>query len=171
MLSALILLRPAATAKKRPGARLDSEEARRARAMADFLQLYNPTALLSAPERVCSETLGPLAGRLGVAVDAQEDLAAEVPEFPGGDSAHTAAWLAARAVRALPDPRRTAVVCARSAVLSALLVAVASRDGHELTGYDFELPFEDDARQAPGGGWVLQRDDGLLVEVKPLAAP
>lgn len=169
MLSALILLRPASAAKKRPDARLDSDEARRARSMADFLQLYNPTALLSAPERVCSETLATLAGRLGVAVDVQEDLAAEVPEFPGGQAPATA-WLAARAVRALPDPRRTAVVCARGAVLSALLVAVASRDGHDLTGYDFDLPFGDDARQASGGGWVLQRDDGLLVEVKPLAA-
>lgn len=170
MLSALILLRPAAVAKKRPGARLDSDEARRARAMADFLQLYNPTTLLSAPERICSETLAPLAGRLGVAVDVQEDLAAQVPDFPG-DGAAPAAWLAARAVRAMPDPRRTAVVCARSAVLSALLVAVASRDGHDLTAYDLDPLFGEDVRQAPGSGWVLQRDDGLLVEVKPLAAP
>ena len=169
MLSALILLRPAAVPKWRPGARLDSEGAARARAMADFLQLYNPTELLSGTEPACAETLAPLAERLELEVDVRPDLAADVPRLPGGGESR-AAWLAARAVRALPDSRRTAVVCAREGVLSALLVAVASRDAHDLPDSGFELPFEDTSQPAPSGGWVLRHEEGRLREIRPLAA-
>ncbi|GAB3645547.1 histidine phosphatase family protein [Glycomyces tarimensis] len=170
MLSALILLRHAATSTSAVPARLTATEAQRARAMADFLQLYNPTVLVSAPERHCADTLAALAGRLGLQVAVSDDLAADPPKFPGdGGPAHAAAWFASRAVRALPDARRTAVVCAEGVVLSALLVAIAARDGHDLSAYDFTLPLEGPQTLPPGGGWVLHRDDGRLVDVKALA--
>lgn len=168
MLSALILLRHTADAAAAPP-RLTSAEAGRASAVADFLQLYNPTALLSAPERSCADTLAPLARRLSLRVDTSEDLAAEVPEFPGeGGAAPGAAWLAARAVRALPDARRTAVVCAESTVLTALLIAVAARDAHDLSAYELTLTLEDPQALPPGGGWVLHRDHGRLIDLKPI---
>ncbi|WP_026930992.1 hypothetical protein [Glycomyces tenuis] len=170
MLSALILLRHAAASSLAVPGRLDAAEARRASATADFLQLYNPTVLLSAPDRVCTDTLAPLANRLDLRIDASADLAAEVPKFPGeAGPAHAAAWLAARSVRALPDARRTAVVCAEGIVLAALLVAVAARDDHDLSAYEFTLPLEGPQVLPPGGGWVLHRDDGRLVDVKAIA--
>ncbi|WP_030144610.1 hypothetical protein [Glycomyces sp. NRRL B-16210] len=191
MLSALILLRhlaPAETAPATPAPPstatqaagtlatappitaeappLTDDQCRRAWALADFLQLYNPTELISGPGRGCADTLAPLATRLDLRVTVADDLRSETPRLPG---AHAAVWLAARALRTLPDPRRTAVVCADSAVLSALLVAVAARDGHDHSLHDTPLPTEDPADLPPGGGWVLHRDDGRLVGVKPLA--
>ncbi|HEU5127040.1 MAG TPA: hypothetical protein VFU12_03550 [Glycomyces sp.] len=169
MLSALILLRHAADAAAAPR-RLTADEARRASSAADFLQLYGPTVLLSAPERSCTDTLAPLASRLHLRIDASADLAADVPKFPGdGGPAPAAAWLAARAVRALPDARRTAVVCAEAPVLAALLVAVAARDDHDLSAYDLTLPMEGPRALPPGGGWVLHRDHGRLIDVKAIA--
>jgi hypothetical protein len=183
MLSALILLRhvaetahPAATPTdaRRSDARFSEARpsearTRRARALADFLQLYNPTELLAGPGAGCTETLAPLAGRLDLRVTVAEDLGAASPKLPG--PAHAAVWTAARALRTLPDPRRTTVVCAESAVLAALLVAVAARDGHDLSRYETPIPLgpDDPGALAPGAGWVLHRDDGLLVDVKPLA--
>lgn len=161
MLSALILLRHLAPAEAAEAPPLTDEQCRRARALADFLQLYNPTELISGPG--CADTLAPLAGRLDLRVTVADDLRARTPSLPG---AHAAVWLAARALRTLPDPRRTAVVCADSPVLSALLVAVAARDGHDHSLHDTALPAGD---LPPGGGWVLHRDDGRLVGVKPLA--
>lgn len=174
MLSALILLRhlaaPEATAAnpaENPAAPpLTDEQSRRAWALADFLQLYNPTELICGPGRCCADTLAPLASRLDLRVTVADDLRAETPDFPSG--AHTAVWLAARALRTLPDPRRTAVVCAESAVLAALLVAVAARDGHDLTVHRAALGPEGAEDLPPGGGWVLHRDDGRLVGVKSL---
>ncbi|THV39840.1 histidine phosphatase family protein [Glycomyces buryatensis] len=171
MLSALILLRHASSSTDPDPPRLTDAEARRAWALADFLQLYNPTVLLAAPGGTCSETLAPLADRLDLKIAACPDLAADRPKFPGrSGAAHLAAWLAARAVRVLPDQRRTAVICAESVVLAALLVAVAARDGHDLSRYDLTVPLEEPATLPPGGGWVLHCDDGRLVDVKPLAA-
>jgi hypothetical protein len=166
MLSALILLRHVALPGA-PEAPLTEAQSRRAWALADFLQLYNPTTLLSGPGRACADTLAPLAGRLGLAVTASDDLSADTPKLPA--PAHTAVWLAAKAIRTLPDPRRTAVVCAEGVVLAALLVAVAARDGHDLSGYDLTIPLDGPDLLPPGGGWVLHRDDGRLAEVKPLA--
>ncbi|WP_205324202.1 hypothetical protein [Glycomyces sp. YM15] len=167
MLSALILLRHVALPSAEP-APLTDEQSRRAWALADFLQLYNPTSLLSGPGRACADTLAPLASRLGLHVTVTEDLHAAAPTLPG--PAHTAVWLAAKAIRALPDPRRTTVVCAEGIVLAALLVAVAARDGHDLAGHDLTLPLDGPDTAPPGTGWVLHRDDGRLVDVKPLAA-
>ncbi len=167
MLSALILLRHVALPAAEP-APLTDAQSRRAWALADFLQLYSPTTLLSGPGRACNDTLAPLAGRLDLRVTVADDLSAETPKLPG--PAHTAIWLAAKAIRTLPDPRRTTVVCAEGIVLAALLVAVAARDGHDLSGYDTTLPLEGPDLVPPGGGWVLHRDDGRLVDVKPLAA-
>jgi hypothetical protein len=164
MLSALILLRHVASDQSP----LTDEQSRRAWALADFLQLYNPTSLLSATGRACADTLAPLASRLDLQVHATEDLNAAAPPLPG--AAHTAIWLAAKALRTLPDPRRTTVVCAEGIVLAALLVAVAARDGHDLAGHDLTLPLEGPDTAPPGSGWVLHRDDGRLVDVKPLAA-
>lgn len=166
MLSALILLRHVALPDAEP-APLTDAQSRRAWALADFLQLYNPTTLLSGPGRACADTLAPLAGRLDLRVTASEDLSAATPKLPG--AAHAAVWLAAKAIRTLPDPRRTTVVCAEGIVLAALLVAVAARDGHDLSGYDLTLPLDGPDLVPPGGGWVLHRDDGRLAEVKPLA--
>lgn len=166
MLSALILLRHVALPGAEP-APLTDAQSRRAWALADFLQLYNPTTLLSGPGRACADTLAPLASRLDLRVTASEDLSARAPKLPG--TAHAAIWLAAKAIRTLPDPRRTTVVCAEGIVLAALLVAVAARDGHDLSGYDLTLPLEGPDLVPPGGGWVLHRDDGRLAEVKPLA--
>ncbi|MCD0445621.1 hypothetical protein LO763_18605 [Glycomyces sp. A-F 0318] len=185
MLSALILLRhvsetvhvPETSTDARPsdspvrpsGARLTDAQSRRAWALADFLQLYNPTELLAGPGACCAETLAPLAGRLDLRVTVADDLGAAAPKLPG--PAHAAVWTAARALRALPDPRRTTVVCAESAVLAALLVAVAACDGHDLSRYEHPIPLgpDDPAALRPGAGWVLHRDDGLLIDVKPLA--
>ncbi len=169
MLSALVLLRHASASTA--AARLGPPEAGRARAMADFLQLYSPAVLRSAPGRACTATLAPLAARLELAVETSEGLTADDPKFPGGGGpAHTAAWLASRASAALPDdPRRTAVVCAEGPVLGALLVAVAARDAHDLSAYDLALPLDGAADLPPGSGWVLHRDDGRLMDVKPLA--
>lgn len=167
MLSALILLRHVALPATEP-APLTDAQSRRAWALADFLQLYNPTALLSGPTRACADTLAPLASRLDLHVTATEDLSAVTPKLPG--AAHTAVWLAAKALRVLPDPRRTTVVCADGIVLAALLIAVAARDGHDLSGYDLALPLDSPDTAPPGSGWVLHRDDGRLVDVKPLAA-
>lgn len=169
MLSALILLRHAAP---NGDVQLDAVGREKATALADFLQLYNPTALVAAPDPVCTDTLAPLAGRLGQTVAASEHLTAAVPAYPGpGGAAHAAAWLASRAVRALPDPRRTTILCADSAVLAALLVAVAARDSHDLATYELDLPLAEPRPLPPGGGWILYRDDGRLAEVKALAAP
>ncbi|THV27624.1 hypothetical protein [Glycomyces paridis] len=158
MLSALILLRHLAPAGQTPPT---DAQARRARALADFLQLYSPTELLSGPG--CADTLAPLASRLDLRVTVADDLSAAAPGLPS--AAPAAVWLAARALRTLPDSRRTTVVCAEGAVLAALLVAVAARDGHDLTGT--AVPLDGTDAQA---GWVLHRDDGRLVDVKPLAA-
>lgn len=166
MLSALILLRHAALPATEP-APLTGEQSLRARALADFLQLYNPTTLLSGPGRACADTLAPLASRLDLRVTATDDLSAVAPALP---AAATAVWLAAKATRALPDPRRTTVVCAEGIVLAALLIAVAARDGHDLARHDLTLPFDGPDSAPPGTGWVLHRDDGRLVDVKPLAA-
>lgn len=169
MLSALILLRHAATVEPTPPEHLDAAEARRASAIADVLQLYRPTVLLSAPDRVCVDTLAPLAERLGLQTTVNGDLAAEAPELPGGGPAPAAAWLASRALRALPEARRTAVVCAEGVVLSALLVAVAARDDHDLSGYGLAFSADGPQPPPPGGGWVLHRDGGRLFDVKALA--
>jgi hypothetical protein len=167
MLSALILLRHVALPAAEPGPLTDAQS-RRAWSLADFLQLYNPTSLLSGPARACTDTLAPLASRLDLRVVVSEDLSAAAPKLPA--PAHTAVWLAAKAIRPLPDPRRTTVVCAEGIVLAALLVAVAARDGHDLSGYDMTFPLEGPDLVPPGGGWVLHRDDGRLVDVKALAA-
>jgi hypothetical protein len=167
MLSALILLRHVALPATEP-APLTDEQSRRAWALADFLQLYNPTTLLSGPGRACADTLAPLASRLDLRVTVAEGLSAAAPKLPG--AAHTAVWLAAKAIRALPDPRRTTVVCAEGIVLAALLVAVAARDGHDLAGHDLTLPLDGPDTAPPGAGWVLHKDDGRLVDVKLLAA-
>ncbi|RRR99195.1 hypothetical protein [Glycomyces terrestris] len=159
MLSALILLRHVADG---PDDRLTDAQSRRAWALADFLQLYNPTTLLSGPGRACADTLAPLASRLALQGAVAADLAADAPKLT---PAHAAVWLGARALRALPDPRRTAVVCAEAPVLAALLVAVAALDGHDLAAHTQEPADE----LPPGGGWVLHRDDGRLVDVKPLS--
>lgn len=159
MLSALILLRHVADD---PGDRLTDAQSRRAWALADFLQLYNPTTLLAGPGRACADTLAPLASRLDLQALASPDLARDAPAL---SPAHAAVWRAARALRALPDPRRTAVVCAEAPVLCALLVGAAALDGHDLA----ERAQEPDGDLAPGGGWVLHRDDGRLVDVKPLS--
>ncbi|MCC3763698.1 histidine phosphatase family protein [Glycomyces sp. TRM65418] len=166
MLSALILLRHVALPGA-PEAPLTETQSRRARALADFLQLYNPTILLSGPGRACADTLAPLAGRLDLPVTASDDLSADTLKLPG--PAHAAVWLAAKAIRTLPDPRRTAVVCAEGIVLAALLVAVAARDGHDLSTYDLTVPLDGPDLIPPGGGWVLHRDDGRLADVKALA--
>lgn len=166
MLSALILLRHVAHPATEP-APLTDAQSRRASALADFLQLYNPTSLLSGPGRACADTLAPLASRLDLRITVTEDLNAATPKLPG--PAHTAAWLAAKAIRALPDPRRTTVVCAEGTVLAALLVAAAARDGHDLAGHDLTLPLDGPDTAPPGTGWVLHRDDGRLADVKPLA--
>ncbi|GAA1685322.1 hypothetical protein GCM10009830_35970 [Glycomyces endophyticus] len=158
MLSALILLRHVADAA---ADRLTDAQSRRAWALADFLQLYNPTSLLSGPGSACAETLGPLASRLDLQSAVCPDLAPDAPKL---SPVNAAVWIGARALRALPDPRRTAVVCAEGPVLAALLVAVAALDGHDLAFHSQE-PADD---LLPGGGWVLHRDDGLLVDVKPL---
>jgi len=152
-----------------PEVRLTDAQSRRAWALADFLQLYSPTALLAGPGRGCAQTLAPLASRLDLRVTVAEDLSPRAPKLPS--PAHTAIWTAARALRALPEPRRTTVVCAETAVLAALLVAVAACDGHDLSRYETPIPLGADEAEAlpPGGGWVLHRDDGLLVDVKPLA--
>lgn len=171
MLSALILLRHVAETMPSAGpaeARLSEAQFRRARALADFLQLYNPTELLAGPGTGCTDTLAPLAGRLDLRITVTDDLAPAAPKLPS--AAHTAVWTAARALRTLPDARRTTIVCAESAVLAALLVAVAARDGHDLSRYEQPIPLGDDTGALPpGAGWVLHRDDGLLVDVKPLA--
>ncbi|HEX2143359.1 MAG TPA: hypothetical protein VHG10_02510 [Glycomyces sp.] len=168
MLSALILLRHVAIPDADGRSVITESQSRRAWALADFLQLYNPTELLAGPGSACADTLAPLAGRLDLRVTTSDDLSAETPKLPG--TAHTAVWLAAKAIRVLPDPRRTTVVCAESVVLAALLFAVAARDGHDLTGYDLTAPLDGPDLVPPGGGWVLHRDDGRLAEVKPLAA-
>ncbi|MQM25153.1 histidine phosphatase family protein [Glycomyces albidus] len=160
MLSALILLRHVSDGAA--DAPLTDAQMRRAWALADFLQLYNPTTLLSGPGRACADTLAPLASRLDLKAAPTPDLAADAPKL---GPAHTAVWLAARALRCLPDPRRTSVVCAEAPVLAALLVAVAAVDGHDLAARAQE-PAED---LPPGAGWVLHRDDGRLVDVKPLS--
>jgi hypothetical protein len=159
MLSALILLRHVSDD---PADRLTDAQSRRAWALADFLQLYNPTTLLSGPGSACTETLGPLASRLDLQSSVSPDLACDAPKL---SSVHAAVWLGARALRCLPDPRRTSVVCAEGPVLAALLVAVAALDGHDLAFHSQE-PSEE---LLPGGGWVLHRDDGRLVDVKPLS--
>jgi hypothetical protein len=159
MLSALVLLRHVADG---PADRLTDPQSRRAWALADFLQLYNPTTLLSGPGSACAETLAPLASRLELQVAASKDLHSDTPKL---SAPHATAWLAARALRALPDPRRTSVVCAEGPVLAALLVAVTALDGLDLAA----IGREPVAEPAPGGGWVLHRDDGRLVDVKPLA--
>jgi len=167
MLSALILLRHVAASSQPADARLSDAQSLRAWALADFLQLYNPTVLLAGPGHGCADTLAPLASRLDLRVTVADDLSAATPKLPG--TAHAAVWTAARALRALPDPRRTTVVCAESAVLTALLVAVAACDGHDLSGYETPLPLDGADTLQPGGGWVLHRDDGRLADVKPLA--
>lgn len=169
MLSALVLLRHAAAAEPTASEHLDAAEARRASAIADVLQLYSPTVLLSAPDRVCVDTLAPLAERLGLRTTVSGDLAADAPEFPDGGPAPAAAWLASRALRALPEARRTAVVCAEGVVLAALLVAVAARDDHDLSGYGLARSWYGPQSPPPGGGWVLHREGGRLFDVKTVA--
>jgi 8-oxo-(d)GTP phosphatase len=128
---------------------LDAKGRGQAQRLAEVLPVFAPTAVLSARRTRCTETVAPLAERLGLGVQPLEELGEE--EF----NADPAAGIAV--LRRLLEPRRTpgvTVVCSQGgAIPAALLNLGVHREG--VVGPLFPPA-------AKGSVWVLGGRPGAL---------
>jgi broad specificity phosphatase PhoE len=109
------------------------------------LEPYAPQRLVSSPFLRCTQTLEPLAARLGLRVEALEELA----EGKGA--------AALNLVRAFADDK--VAVCTHGDVIPDVLVALADEDRLDLG----ERP-----RQAKGSAWVLDARAGRFCQAQYL---
>ena len=121
---------------------------RQAQALVEVLGEAGITRLVSSPYRRCVQTLEPLAGTLGLAVEVDERLAEGTGFAP--------ALAVAEELTAAP-----AVVCSHGDVIPDLLEALVRR-GMEL---------QDPARWPKASTWVLTRDDEGFVKARFLPPP
>lgn len=109
---------------------------RQAEALAAQLGGEGPAALLSSPFRRCLQTLAPLGAVLGLPVVGDERLAefAGLPPLVADEPWLTSAWLAGRALEVIGEggAEGRMVLCTHGDVASALLTALAARDGLDL---------------------------------------
>lgn len=123
---------------------LDQRGRRQAAHLADVLEPLGPTRLVSSPYVRCTQTLDPLAERLGFAIELE---AALVPD--------AAASGPVKLIRSLGAPGAASgvVACTHGEILGTLLSQLASQDHAKL------------ARRPPGSkgcAWVLEFEDGKL---------
>ena len=128
---------------------LDEVGEGQARALADLLPLWAPTAVLSAPALRCRTTVAPTAERLGLAVEVDGDLAEDAAErLPGR-------------LRALGATGRTVVACSQGGAIGAAVAELSAE-----AGLDVGEP------TAPKGSvWALSFADGRLVDADRTTLP
>jgi 8-oxo-dGTP diphosphatase len=129
-----------------------SEKGRRqAHRLVTILDGAGVTRILSSPSVRCVQTVEPLAGRLGLAVE-------ETDELAEGARADEVVALARRVVR-----HATAVLCTHGDVIPTLLDALAGADG---------LRLPDRYPCAKGSTWRLEADgSGRFVAAEYVPAP
>ena len=123
---------------------LDSRGRRQAKQLGELLEPLGPTRLVSSPYLRCTQTLEPLAGRMGFSIEPEPAL------VPDGDHQETLALI--RSLSASDAPSGT-VVCTHGEVLATVLTRLAAQDRIKLV------------RRAPGSkgcAWVLEFEDGAL---------
>lgn len=113
---------------------------RQAKALVEQLEPWAPSRVLSSPYLRCIETVRPLAGELGLKVEAVDELA----EGAGLDAVHL--------VRSLHDTH--VALCTHGDVIPEILVALADED---------HLDLGPSPRQAKGSTWVLESKNGRFI--------
>ena len=121
---------------------------REALALADLLAPHEPRRIVSSPLVRCLQTVGPLAARLGVAVEESDALG------PQSDRE------AARLLRSLASEDGTAVVCTHGETIEALQRRL-TRPG--------KLAFAPGGAHEKGSVWLLQASRGRFVSAVYLA--
>ena len=157
--SLLLLVRHASAGKRsawddadeaRP---LDAKGVRQAAALAQTLSAYDPVRVLAAPLRRCTDTVGPLADRLGCPVESDPLLA---------DAAHHLDPTGAvRRVLSLGDSGGPVVACSQGETIPDVLARLAQQGGLDL----------DDLRTRKGAAWALSLHAGRLIAADRLPAP
>jgi 8-oxo-dGTP diphosphatase len=113
---------------------------RQAKALVEQLEPWAPSRVLSSPFLRCIETVRPLAGELGLKVEAADELA----EGEG--------LSAVNLVRSLHDTH--VALCTHGDVIPEILVALADED---------HLDLGPAPRQAKGSTWVLESKNGRFI--------
>ena len=128
---------------------LDEVGEGQARALADLLPLWAPTAVLSAPALRCRTTVEPAAERLRLVVQVDGDLAEDAAErLPGR-------------LRALGATGETVVACSQGGAIGAAVAELTAE-----AGLDVGEP------TAPKGSvWALSFADGRLVDADRTTLP
>ena len=122
---------------------LDDRGRRQARRLAEVLPVFGPTAVLSVPRTRCTDTVAPLAERLGLAVQPLAELGEE--EFADAPEAGLSA------VERFLDGPGVTVVCSQGGAIPSLLEILGVKaDGR------------DQPPSAKGSVWVLGGRTGSL---------
>ena len=101
---------------------LDGKGVRQARTLAEVLPVFGPTAVLSATRTRCTQTVEPLAEKLGLAVEPLPELGEE--EFADDPQAGLA--IVERLLAARDEPGVT-VVCSQGGAIPSVLMALGVR--------------------------------------------
>lgn len=117
-----------------------------AKALVDLLVNSDVMRVLSSPYTRCIETVEPLAKKLGLEVELNEDLA------EGAD------W--SRALALIENAKEPLVLCSHGDVIGELMHHLEQRG----------VPLDDD-RIEKGSTWVLQVEDGEVVKAHYLPPP
>jgi 8-oxo-dGTP diphosphatase len=115
-------------------------------AIATLLVHRNITRVLTSPYTRCAQTVEPLAGQLGVAVEVVEELAE--------------GWEWTHALALVEQADTPIVLCSHGDVIGDLMHQLAARG----------VPLDDD-RIEKGSTWVLQVEEREVVKARYLAPP
>jgi broad specificity phosphatase PhoE len=126
---------------------LSSRGERQAQGLVAVIEAYAPQRILSSPYLRCLTTVEPLAGRLNLRVEADEELAE-------GNGLGAVAL-----VRSLADEK--VALCTHGDVIPEVLVALADED---------RLDLGPRPRQAKGSVWVLEANGGRFTRATYIAA-
>lgn len=132
---------------------LDAKGMRQSAALADVLAAYGPVRILAAPPRRCTETVRPLAERLGLPVEPDPLLADAAYVCDPGD--------VERHVRLLGRPDGAVVACGQGGAVPDVISRLAAGSGRRVK----------DVRTRKAATWALSLHDGLLIDADLLPPP